>query len=278
MKHLVYPLPAGEENNLINRIVTEGWRAVADEADIEVSPSRDDRPFIAQMGLMRNFEFEKLKSTHPIGDVMGFPLSKAILALIAGLVLIVVLPLNLLPYLRRGAKLPARYWAYFFCIGLAFMIVEIVLIQKYTLLIGASIYSIGTVLLTLLLASGIGARYARIVPTFVPFLVIAVWTLLLFLLDEALIAETSYLPMPLRSLSVALVVFPLGFCMGMPFVKGALRVGELVDWGFAVNGAASVLGATLAIALAFNIGYAATLMVAVALYVIAGMLLGRSKA
>ena len=87
---------------------------------------------------------------------------------------------------------------------------------------------------------------------------------------------STSLPMPLRALSVALIVFPLGFFMGMPFVKGALKVGELVDWGFAVNGASSVLGATLAIALAFNIGYAATLMLAVALYVIAGVLLARS--
>jgi hypothetical protein len=276
MKHLVYPLPEGAENNLVNRIVTEGWQQVADEAEVEVSPSLDNRPFIAQMGLMRNFEFEQLKSTHAIGDVMGFPLSKAILALIALVVVAIVVPLNLLPYAGRGDKLTGRFWAYFFCIGIAFMVVEIVLIQKYTLLIGASIYSIGTVLLTLLIASGVGARYARMFPAFVPFLVIAVWTVLLLMLDDTLVAATNYLPMPLRAVSVALVVFPLGFFMGMPFVKGALKVGKLVDWGFAVNGAASVLGATLAIALAFSIGYAATLMLAVALYIVAGTLLVRS--
>jgi hypothetical protein len=98
---------------------------------------------------------------------------------------------------------------------------------------------------------------------------------LLLMLDDVLIAATNFLPMPLRALCVAMMVFPLGFFMGMPFVKGALKVGELVDWGFAVNGAASVLGATLAIVLAFNIGYAATLMLAVALYVAAGVLLAR---
>jgi len=106
-------------------------------------------------------------------------------------------------------------------------------------------------------------------------MVIAVWVVLLLLLDGALINATNYLPMPLRALAVALVVFPLGFFMGMPFVKGALRVGELIDWGFAVNGAASVLGATLAIVMAFNIGYANTLLVAVALYIVAGILLSR---
>ena len=277
MKHLVYPLPEGAENNLINRIVEQGWENVADTAEVDVSPTWDDEPFIAQMGLMRNFEFEQLKSTHPIGDVMGFPLSKAILALIVAVVLAIVVPLNLLPYLGRGEKLPLRFWAYFFTIGLAFMIVEIVLIQKYTLLIGASIYSIGTVLLTLLIASGTGARYARNFAGFVPFLVIAVWMALLLMLDDALLAATNELPMALRALSVAVVVFPLGFFMGMPFVNGALKVGELIDWGFAVNGAASVLGATLAIVLAFNIGYTNTLLIAVALYVAAGVLLTRQS-
>jgi hypothetical protein len=277
MKHLVYPLPEGAEDNLINRIVKQGWENVADTAEVDVSPTWDDEPFIAQMGLLRNFEFDKLKSTHPIGDVMGFPLSKAILALIVAVVLAIVVPLNLLPYLGHGDKLPLRFWAYFFTIGLAFMIVEIVLIQKYTLLIGASIYSIGTVLLTLLIASGTGARYARSFAGFIPFLVIAVWMVFLLLLDDALLAATNELPMALRALSVAFVVFPLGFFMGMPFVNGALKVGELIDWGFAVNGAASVLGATLAIVPSFNIGYTNTLLIAVVLYVIAGVLLTRKS-
>ncbi|MCW8925875.1 MAG: hypothetical protein OQJ84_06430, partial [Xanthomonadales bacterium] len=277
MKQLVYPLPAGAEDNLINRIVTQGWENVADTAEVDVSPTRDDLPFVAQMGLLRNFEFEKLRDVHPIGDVFGFPLSKSILALIAAVVLAIVVPLNLLPYLFSKQKLPFSDWAYFFAIGLAFMIIEIILIQKYTLLIGASIYSIATVLLTLLIASGVGARYARRFAGFVPFMVIAVWVVLLLLLDGALINATNFMPMPMRALSVALVVFPLGFFMGMPFVKGALRVGELIDWGFAVNGAASVLGATLAIVLAFNIGYTKTLLVAVAVYILAGLLLSRKQ-
>jgi hypothetical protein len=278
MKHLVYPLPAGDEDNLINQIVTQGWENVADTAPVDVSPTRDDLPFVAQMGLLRNFEFEKLRSVHPIGDVFGFPLSKSILALITIVVLAIVVPLNLLPYLVSKQKLPFNDWAFFFTIGLAFMIIEIILIQKYTLLIGASIYSIATVLLTLLIASGIGARHARRFAGFVPFIVIAVWVVLLLLLDNALITATNFMPMPLRALAVALVVFPLGFFMGMPFVKGAWKVGELVDWGFAVNGAASVLGATLAIVLAFNFGYANTLLVAVALYIVAGILLSRKPA
>ena len=277
MKHLVYPLPLGAEDNLINQIVTQGWQKAANDAEVDVSPTWDDLPFVAQMGLLKNFEFEKLKSVHPIGDVFGFPLSKAILALIVGVILVIIVPLNLLPYFGRGEKLSLNSWAYFFTIGLAFMIIEIILIQKYTLIIGASIYSIATVLLTLLIASGVGSRYARRFADPVPFLTISVWVVLLLVLDNSLLSATYHLPMSVRALAVALLVFPLGFFMGMPFVKGALRVGELVDWGFAVNGAASVLGATLAIILAFNFGYANTLLVAIALYVLAGVLLSRKR-
>jgi hypothetical protein len=278
MKQLVYPLPEGAENNLINRIATEGWQRVAADAEVDVTPTWDDKPFVAQMGLMKNFNLEKLRGVHPIGDVFGFPLSKSILTLIVAIILIIIVPLNLLPYLSKAQRLSAQAWAYFFTIGLAYMIIEIILIQKYTLVIGASIYSIATVLLTLLMASGLGARYARHFGDFFPFVVIVSWTLLLLNMDQILINITFDLSMPLRALIVALLVAPLGFFMGVPFVKGALRVGQLVDWGFAVNGAASVLGASLAIVLAFNYGYAKTLLAAAALYMIAGILLGRRTA
>ncbi len=279
MKHLAYPLPVGADENLINRIVTQGWRNVRETADIDVSPNYDDRPFVAQMGLWKNFELEKLKSSHPIGDVFGFPLSKAILTLIVGVILFVVIPLNLLPYFlsrhSQGNKLSLSSWSYFFCIGLAFMVVEIILIQKYTLVIGASIYSIATVLLILLLASGIGSRFSRRFGDVIPFAAISIGIMLLLAADSYLIGVTYNLPAPLRALAVSAMVFPLGFFMGMPFVKGALRVGELIDWGFAVNGAASVLGATLAIIMAFNFGYAVALLVAIGLYAISGVLLLR---
>ncbi len=91
------------------------------------------------MGLWGNFDFDKLNSVLPVADVMGFPLSRAILALIIAVILIIIIPLNLVPFFRQDDKLSQNSWGYFFCIGLAFMIIEIVLIQKYTLIIGASI-------------------------------------------------------------------------------------------------------------------------------------------
>jgi hypothetical protein len=65
--------------------------------------------------------------------------------------------------------------------------------------------------------------------------------------------------------------------MGMPFPKGALRVGELVDWGFAVNGAASVLGATVIVLIAFTWGFTAALLVGAVLYLAAFGLMSLRK-
>ena len=66
--------------------------------------------------------------------------------------------------------------------------------------------------------------------------------------------------------------------MGVPFPKGALRVGPLVDWGFAVNGAASVLGGTAVLLVAFGAGFAAALSCAAVLYLVAGGLMRWQRA
>lgn len=66
--------------------------------------------------------------------------------------------------------------------------------------------------------------------------------------------------------------------MGVPFPKGALRVGPLVDWGFAVNGAASVLGGTAVLLVAFNAGFAVAVSLAAGLYLLAGGLIAARSA
>jgi len=77
------------------------------------------------------------------------------------------------------------------------------------------------------------------------------------------------LPIFARALVTAIVVFPLGFLMGMPFPKGTLRVGELVDWGFAVNGAASLLGSTVIVLVAITYGFTIALLLGALIYLVA---------
>ena len=276
--HLLFPPADSLKSNLYNRIVTEGWQAASDSAKIDLSPCTDNRPFVAQLGQWRNFSWDKLEKLSNYAEFTGFPLSKMLTVIILAVVVVVLLPLNLVPYLIKGPHLKAAPWLYFFAIGMAFMVVEVVLIQKYALYIGASVYSIATVLLTLLIASGIGSRFAKRFGDSLPFLAIIVWLILdlsVFGLITGSLEQISILP---RTLVVALLVAPLGFFMGMPFPKGTLRVGELVDWGFSVNGAASVLGATLAVMIAFSYGFTVALMFGGLVYLIAGLLVVLRKA
>jgi hypothetical protein len=267
--HPLFPAPDSLQDNLINQIVLNGWRATADSADVNISPCSDDRPFVAQMGLWRGLERGERGSVSRYAEFRGFPMSKLVLVIILAIVLVLVLPLNLLPYLRKGDKLRPVPWLYFFLIGVAFMSVEVVLIQKYTLFMGASLYSIGTVLLVLLVASGVGSRLSGRVSTRFVFLGIVGWLLAEVLVLRPLTGALAFLPMGARVAVTAVLVAPLGFFMGMPFPKGALRVGPLVDWGFAVNGAASVLGGTLIVLVAIHTGFTVALLIAAALYVAA---------
>jgi high-affinity Fe2+/Pb2+ permease len=55
----------------------------------------------------------------------------------------------------------------------------------------------------------------------------------------------------------------------MPFPKAGKKIGSLIDWGFAINATASVLGATIVIILASSIGYTLTILIGAMLYLIA---------
>lgn len=270
--YLLYPAADSVKDNLINQIVTKGWETAQVNAAIDISPCNDNRPFTAQLGLMRNFQFGKVETILPY-EFYGFPLSKIIITVILLIVVFLIVPLNLIPYLKKGPKLRAVPWLYFFAIGLAFMMVEVVLMQKYTLFIGPSVYSIITILLVLLLASGIGSRYSeKFSPKFV-FTFISIWLLIDVVAFTELIYALGGLTMAPRIIITAILIFPLGFFMGMPFPKGSLLIGELVDWGFAVNGAASVLGSTFVVLIAFSFGYATALLLGAVIYLLAYLLI-----
>ena len=276
--YLQYPPEDSVKNNPIDRIVQKGWQNVADSARINISPCTDDRPFIAQMGLWKNLDFTRMKKLRGYEDWFGLPLTQFIIVIILIVVLILIIPINLIPYLKKGDKLKAVPWLYFFSIGMAFMMVEIILIQKYTLFIGPSIYSIITILLTLLLCSGIGSRFAEKVNNNIVFLGIIVLLLLDIFVFRSLIYSLGGLTMFSRIFVTALLIAPLGFLMGMPFPKGTLKVGPLVDWGFAVNGAASVLGSTLIVLVGITYGLSIALLIGTFCYVCAYILISIKKA
>ncbi len=273
----LYPDPEPGASRLMADIVALGWRKAAPGAATDISPCTDDRPFIAQQGLMRNLKPRSLGAIEPM-EVRGYPLSKLIILAVIAVALVIVVPLNLLPCRRgTGGGLGAGGWLYFFAIGAGFMVVEVVLIQKYTLFIGPGAYTLAVILFTLLLGSGIGSRHAEAFRDRTPFLAILAWIALDLVLFGRITRAAAVLPMLPRALLTVALVAPLGFFMGMPFPKGALRVRSAIDWGFAVNGAASVLASAGIMLVSFAWGFRAALAAGALAYLVAMLLLTRTR-
>jgi len=77
----------------------------------------------------------------------------------------------------------------------------------------------------------------------------------------------------------ASLIAPLAFFMGMPFPLGLSRVAAaapaLIPWAWAINGCASVVGAVLATLVAMESGFTGVVALALFLYPLAALTLGR---
>jgi hypothetical protein len=261
----LYPPMENNKENIVNSIVQAGWKAVADTARVDISPCTDDRPFIAQLGLLRNLNPKKLENI-PLYEFTGFPLSRVIIFIILIICIIGIIPLNLLPYFMKGEKLRAVPWLYFFAIGLGYMMIEVILIQKYALFIGSSVHSIALVLTVLLVASGLGSMHSSKYSHRLIFSAIIVWLLAdIFLFNHLFYLLGGWDLVP-RMIVSAVLIAPVGYFMGMPFPKAASKIPNLVDWSFAVNASASVIGSVLIILIASSFGYSAALFTGLLMY------------
>lgn len=274
--HLLYPPSEKVSDNLIARIVERGWEAEQASAPVNLEPCRDDRPYTGQLGRWDKFSWKALGELKPY-EFRGFPLARVLILGILGILALLILPFNLLPFARRGPKLAWRGWLYFFLIGAAYMAVEVVLIQRYTRFIGPSAAAVAAILFSLLLASGAGSRFAPRVGERRAFAGLLGFLLLELAAAPAIVSALAAWPMGLRIAATVLLLLPLGFFMGMPFPSGTARVGALVDWGFAVNGMASVAGSACALLVAFSFGFRAALGMAALLYLASwGLTWGRA--
>lgn len=172
----------------------------------------------------------------------------------------------------------AMVWAlYFACLGLGFIMVEIVLIQRFSLFLGYPVYSLSVVLFTMLLASGVGSLLAgrwsgpQMLP---PILGLVCGTLVLYALALPWLLNTTLgAPTAVRIVLAGALVAPIGLMMGVPFPTGVRLAGRdaaaLVPWAWAINGGASVFSSTLAILISMTYGFTTTFLLGAGAYLVA---------
>jgi sugar phosphate permease len=73
-----------------------------------------------------------------------------------------------------------------------------------------------------------------------------------------------------RALVAALMIFPLGFFLGMPFPLGILAIENqprgAIAWAWGMNGLFTVIGGLASVLLGLEIGFNLTIVVALMLY------------
>ena len=281
---LYVPRSGNPSNAFTGLIQSNDPRAFAGTYQYNVTPVFDSSPFF----------FFTLKTANAIADLRGthggmdwrvnlgiVVLGMVLLISIAAVLAFLVIPLALEPRAPEARILPLSY---FIAVGLGYILVEITLIQRFVLFLGHPTYALTVVIFLLLLASGAGSLTARLLRAGTPVL-----KPVLLIIVIAIVAYLGLLPVILRSLvglSFAvkllvsgLLIVPLGFVMGIPFPTGlrlldqsSIGIQGLIEWAWAMNASASVLGSVLAMVIALHFGLNVTLLTGALAYALAGLL------
>ena len=249
-----------------------------------LAPSTQDRPFFHEIIRLARIPAALARIELLPRQEIGYLVNVAVLAQAAAFALVVFL----LPLLRRrgmgdlgGGEILSGF-GYFLCLGLGFLFVEIVLIERFTFFLNDPALAFALVLSAMLIASGLGSAFSgRFVPRPRAGIRLACGlaaTLAAFsgLLLPRLLDLALAWPDPAKVALTIAVAAPLGFCMGMPFplalstYRGAKS--PFIPWAWSVNGALSVVATPLANILAVSWGYSAVFLASLGLYALAGLL------
>jgi len=257
-----------------------------------LKPATDNRPFFFNF-----YKLDKLKPTYQALRRKWLPLLQGSflipLLLLQSLIisfLLILLPLLVFRKSNKGrGGVFLKVFLYFSLIGAAFMFVEITLIQKFILFLGHPLYSISTIIFSLLLSSGLGSFFSTSLfgqnlkkklrrSLILCSSLIAIYLLLLLpLFYEHFMGFNLFI----KIILTFLVIFPLGFFMGFPFPTGIrlLEIEEegLIPWAWATNAFSSVINSVFALLVAFWGGYNLILFLGAVSYLLALPLLGFSN-
>jgi spermidine synthase len=241
----------------------------------DISVTTDDKPFF--------FEHTKWQNAWKYPDRIFDKFNGHLILLATALVVALLGTIFILIPARFGLAREQRdrghqrKLAYFACLGLGYVLVEMVLVQKLTLYLGNPAYALAVVLCGMLVFSGLGSLLSAVLRTpVIPASAVAL-TLIAYRVGlDACLHATLAQPIALRiALALALLALPATL-MGMPFPSAVARLGEarrgLVVRGWVINGYCSVLGSCVAMIVSISAGFHVVLLTAAAIYALAAVL------
>lgn len=259
----------------VEKIFSSENEAFYADYDFNIKPATDNKPYFSQYIKWRNLnrlaQFFGNRSLPFFGIGYLLVIITLIQISIASFVLI------LLPLFKIGwkGKSKSPIILYFSGIGLGYMFVEMVFIQRFILYFGNPVYAASAVITSLLIFSGLGSYHSNyfslnrkrllIIFTFIVSMLFAYS----FILTPVL-QQTVHVTQFLKLLIVFLITAPLAFCMGIPFPAGLSHISkmntELVPWAWGINGCISVISTALATVVAVEMGFTWVMLFAALAY------------
>lgn len=241
-----------------------------------VGPVTDNQPFFFYTVQPRDLWTFLTAASRESAD---FKINRAVPLLFSllGVSLAATIVILILPSLLLGNTIPRQpetrlSLLYFLFIGMAFILVEVALIQRFVLFLGHPTYALTVIVFSLLVASGIGSYFSARANDHAPILAAAAVAALTFA-GPWVTAQGVTWPLPVRCVVSVAMIAPAGFLMGMPFPRGLRQLEQqnpaAVRWAWSLNAAASVFGSALAVFLAIYLGLRATLLIGAFCYLAA---------
>jgi len=262
---------------------------LAERMPVDFTPRTDDQPYFSQFRKhIRPIQEDPKNFVDPGTAYMlnasllhGIPMDQIHLWITAGAsllfaMLFIFVPLRFSKVGREEGATALPLLAYFSCLGAGFITLELVFIQKFMQLIGSPLYTYSTVIFTMLLGAGIGSAASERLGIdsrrrwAVPFVAIIAVGLALVLIYPPLARLGLALPLGGRIAVAAVMIFPLGFFLGMPFPLGILAIEHqprgAIAWAWGMNGLFTVIGGLASVFASLLWGFNITVVLALILY------------
>jgi SAM-dependent methyltransferase len=267
--------------------------ALTAEHHIDFSAPTDDRPFFFNQLMWTDWASIRDALAAEQGVIHGNLQASKTIVIIVLLSAILALATMILPSLPAARRTTARLaWlgtTYFALTGLGFMFIEIGIIQRVSLFLGHPVYGLAVGLFSIILSTGIGSLLSERWRLDAPGKLIgwatalSVVVVLLTFWFPVLVAAFEGHGLAVRVLVSLVAIVPSGVLMGFGFPTG-MRLVNAIDtrptpWFWAVNGAAGVLAASVAVAVSIAFSINASLWIGAACYLLLGpvsLLLHRS--
>ena len=264
---------------LIDRLLSsqEEREKVYNEYHFNIRPATDNQPYYSQFLMWKSIQLlaelfgDQSVAFFEVGYIILY-ITLAQIVLLA--LLLIVVPLFKLGF-RGGNKIRTLF--YFSGLGIGYMFIEIILIQRFTLYFGNVIYAAAAVVCLMLVSSGLGSFVSQRIKTknksfilVLSFIIFSLMVYTLFLSD--ILKMTIGNDLTVKIIISALIITPPAFFMGMPFPLGLRLLSSnsetstQIPWAWGINGMFSVVATVLVTIVAIELGFVWVMLFAIAAY------------